>query len=306
MREFLIVLLAAGFCLMTVLYLSYRRQIVKICRQMSFLEQNDTNMLLTSQLSCREIMELTEHMNNLRTLARERVCAYQKKEERLKQTITNLAHDIRTPLTSMDGYLQLLKESREEAERERYMEVIQGRVEILGKLLEELFLYMKLQNDSYRLDMDRENITQIICESVFSFYGQFQRAGIFPEVDFVERPIWINCSRSAVDRIVHNIIKNALEHGEGEIRLWLREENGWVIFRCANRVRQPQCIDMERIFEEFYKAESARGNAASTGLGLSIAKSLAEKMGGEIRAWLEGDMFCVEMSVKYGLAELKT
>lgn len=306
MREFLIVLLAAGFCLMTVLYLSYRRQIVKICRQMSFLEQNDTNMLLTSQLSCREIVELTEHMNDLRTLARERVCAYQKKEERLKQTITNLAHDIRTPLTSMDGYLQLLKESREEAERERYMEVIQGRVEILGKLLEELFLYMKLQNDSYRLDMDRENITQIICEAVFSFYGQFQRAGIFPEVDFVERPIWINCSRSAVDRIVHNIIKNALEHGEGEIRLWLREENGRVIFRCANRVRQPQCIDMERIFEEFYKAESARGNAASTGLGLSIAKSLAEKMGGEIRAWLEGDMFCVEMSVKYGLAELKT
>lgn len=206
----------------------------------------------------------------------------------------------------MDGYLQLLKESREEAERERYMEVIQGRVEILGKLLEELFLYMKLQNDSYRLDMDRENITQIICEAVFSFYGEFQRAGIFPEVDFVERPIWINCSRSAVDRIVHNIIKNALEHGEGEIRLWLREENGRVIFRCANRVRQPQCIDMERIFEEFYKAESARGNAASTGLGLSIAKSLAEKMGGEIRAWLEGDMFCVEMSVKYGLAELKT
>lgn len=306
MREFLIVLLTAGFCLMTVLYLSYRRQIVKICRQMSFLEQNDTNMLLTSQLSCREIVELTEHMNDLRTLARERVCAYQKKEERLKQTITNLAHDIRTPLTSMDGYLQLLKESREEAERERYMEVIQGRVEILGKLLEELFLYMKLQNDSYRLDMDRENITQIICEAVFSFYGQFQRAGIFPEVDFVERPIWINCSRSAVDRIVHNIIKNALEHGEGEIRLWLREENGRVIFRCANRVRQPQCIDMERIFEEFYKAESARGNAASTGLGLSIAKSLAEKMGGEIRAWLEGDMFCVEMSVKYGLAELKT
>lgn len=299
MRELLIVLLGTGFCLTTVLYLSYRRQIATICRQMSFLEQNDTNMLLTSRLSCREIVELTEHMNDLRVLARKRVCEYQKKEERLKQTITNLAHDIRTPLTSMDGYLQLLKESREETERERYMEVIQGRVEILGKLLEELFLYTKLQNDSYRLELDRENITQIVCEAVFSFYGEFRKAGISPEVDFVERPVWVNCSRSAVGRIVHNMVKNALEHGEGEIRLWFGEENGRAVFRCANRVGRPEEIDMERVFEEFYKAESARGNTVSTGLGLSIAKSLAEKMGGEVCARLEGNMFCVEMSVKF-------
>ncbi|MBD5460805.1 MAG: HAMP domain-containing histidine kinase [Lachnospiraceae bacterium] len=298
MREVLTVFLAAGFFLMTVLYISYRRQIVKICRQMSFLEQNDTNMLLTSSLSCREIVELTGHMNDLRILAREKVCEYQKQEERLKQTITNLAHDIRTPLTSMDGYLQLLKESQDEAERKRYMGVIQGRVEILGKLLEELFLFAKLQNDSYRLEMDRENITQIVCEAVFSFYGEFQKTNISPEVDFVERPVWVNCSRSAVSRIVHNMIKNALEHGDGEIRLWLGEDNGRVIFRCINRVKRPKDIDMERVFEQFYKAENARGNTASTGLGLSIARSLAEKMGGEIRARLEEDMFCVEMSMK--------
>ena len=71
-----------------------------------------------------------------------------------------------------------------------------------------------------------------------------------------------------------------------------------MIFRCTNRVKRPEDIDMERVFEQFYKAENARGNTASTGLGLSIARSLAEKMGGKIRARLEEDMFCVEMSMK--------
>lgn len=299
MREILTVLLAAGFLTVTALYILYRRQIVKICRQMSFLEQNDTNMLVTSDLSRREIVELTGQINDLRILTREKVCEYQKKEERLKQAVTNLAHDIRTPLTSMDGYLQLLKNSDDMEKQKRYLEIIQGRVEILGDLLEELFLYTKLQNDNYQLELQRENMTQIVCDTLFSFYEEFQKAGISPQVNFTERPIWVNCSRIAVGRIVQNMIKNGLQHGGEEIRLNLWEEDGKAFFLCANRVRQPENIDMDRVFEQFYKAESARGNTASTGLGLSIAKSLAEKMGGEIRAWLEGDMFCVEMSVKF-------
>lgn len=297
-----VLVLAAGLIAVLTIHVIYRRQIQDICRQISFLETEETNKLVTTHLSAKEVVRLTEGINSLNTEAKRKVRDCRIKEERLKEAISNISHDIRTPLTSMDGYFQLLKESGKEEEQERYLDIIQGRIENLTMLLEELFMYTRLQNEGYVLEMERENITQLVLDAVFSFYGEFKKAAIVPEISFEEEPVYVRCSKAAVSRIVCNLVKNALAHGEKYLKITWERQGDRQVFSCANRVKDPESIDVEQVFDRFYKADHARtgtayaGKAPSTGLGLAIAKELAEKMNGEINAVLSGEEFTVSVS----------
>ena len=102
----------------------------------------------------------------------------------LKETITNLSHDIRTPLTSLDGYFQLLQQSDSEEERRKYVGIIQSRISSLKEMLEELFTYTRLQDADYELEMERIDFGKCAYDTVFSFYDEFQNRGIEPQVDF--------------------------------------------------------------------------------------------------------------------------
>ena len=217
-----------------------------------------------------------------------------KNEEHLKETITNLSHDIRTPLTSLDGYFQLLAQSDSEEEQRHYIEVIQSRISSLKDILEELFTYTKLQNEQYELKMETVDFGKCVYDTVFSFYDEFQTKGLEPEIDFCEENILIEGNTEAIRRILQNIIKNALVHGSQKIRMKLFSENNDIIFLCENDLENPGDIDIKKIFSKFYKADTAR-TSNTTGLGLSIAKSLVERMDGTIIAKIENDMFLIRV-----------
>lgn len=212
----------------------------------------------------------------------------------MKETITNLSHDIRTPLTSLDGYFQLLVQSDSEQERQHYLEVIQNRLQSLKDMLEELFTYTKLQDAEYTLELTRMDFTQCVCDTAFSFYDAFQDRSVTSQADFTEKQLLIDGNEQAVRRIVQNILKNALTHGKSLISLALFRTDGAVCFRCENDVEHPEEIDIEQVFSRFYKADSAR-TRVSSGLGLSIAKGLAEKMNGTITAALQDNRFSIEL-----------
>ena len=218
----------------------------------------------------------------------------QHNEMQLKETITNLSHDIRTPLTSLDGYFQLLQQSDSEEERRKYVGIIQSRISSLKEMLEELFTYTRLQDADYELETGRIDFGKCAYDTVFSFYDEFQNRGIEPQVDFCGGHLFVRANDEAVRRALQNLIRNALVHGHTGISLELFEENGKAVFRCSNDVAHPEEIDIERVFSRFYKADSARTHT-STGLGLSIAKGLVERMDGEIRAELEEERFVVEI-----------
>lgn len=292
--QIITVILCILLIITTIQYLRYRRQIRNICRQMSFMEKQETNRMITTDCSGKEILELAEHINYLNDLRKHQVREYKLKDERLKEAITNLSHDIRTPLTSLNGYFQLMQDSDNEAERDHYGKIIEGRIDSLQNLLEELFTYTKLQNDSYELDMEKVNITRIVCENFFSFYEEFKTRNITPRVQVDDSAAWVMCNQTAVGRIIHNIIKNALSHGKDEIELQIKQENEKFIFICKNKVENPEEIDMNQVFTRFYRADSAR-RGVSTGLGLAIAKELTECMKGEITAELERDVFSIRI-----------
>ena len=277
-----------------VLWGLYRRQVKKINQQMDFLQRHQTNLRLTSDLPFPEANQLIDGINQIIDRSREIQQQAQQNETNLKDTITNLSHDIRTPLTSLDGYFQLLLQSDSEQERQRYISIIQTRIDSLKDMLEELFTYTKLQNTSYQLPMEPVDFSKCVYDTVFSFYRDFQEKGISPRTEFCNGHFYIAGNEEALHRAIQNLIKNALEHSHTQISLELFYRENQVGFRCSNDVKHPEEIDIHQVFHRFYKADPARTHS-STGLGLSIAQGLTEQMGGTISASLEQNLFAVQI-----------
>lgn len=288
------ILATAAAVSVTGLWIAYRRQVKKIERKLTFLEEHRTNMSLTSDLPFSELNGLIDSINKIVQNTRQMQQAAKQSEDSLKETITNLSHDIRTPLTSLDGYFQLLSQTESEEEREHYIRVIQSRITGLKDMLEELFTYTKLQNEKYQLESEETDFGQSVYDTIFSFYDAFKEKAIEPEIDFYEGRLYIEASREALRRALQNVVKNAMEHGEKRITLRLWEDGGCAVFSCSNDVSDESKTDMEHIFDRFYKGDTAR-STASTGLGLSITKGLTEKMNGTVTAQLAASVFTVEI-----------
>ena len=275
--------------------ISYKRQVKDICRQLRFLQECDSNMLITTEMKKGHIGELAELLNTLLKERKKGRADYQKKEQMIADIYTNLSHDIRTPLTSLDGYFQLLEETQEENDRKRYIQIIQERIESLKEMLEELFTYTKLQNGTYELKLEPQNVGQILKETVFSYYDDWAEQEISPQFEITEEPVWIRGNKQALRRTIQNIIKNGLDHGNKEIRIQLSRNEKQMELVFQNKIEPGEQIDISRVFERFYKADKARSKS-STGLGLSIAKGFVEKMHGEIAAEIKEDGFCIKIS----------
>ena len=252
---------------------SYMRQVKDICRQLRFLREHESNMLITKEIKLGNIKELTDLLNEMIKERKEEAAQYVKKERMIADTYTNLS----------------------EADRKRYIEIIEERIESLKEMLEELFTYTKLKNETYELKKERQNLTQILKETVFSYYDEWAERGIVPEFDLTDTPVWIMGNGQALRRIIQNIVKNGLDHGNKELKIQLKKKENRAKLVFKNRVEYPDRIDLQRVFERFYKADEARSKN-STGLGLSITKGFVLKMSGEISAQMKGDWFSIHIS----------
>lgn len=275
---------------LAITFTAYRRQVKNTCRHLAFMEKNKTNLRLRGELDFRELNELADSVNRLLDNSDKLKREVLQSGQELKDAITSISHDIRTPLTSLDGYFHLLSEAQTDEERSKYISVIRGRIDVLGSMLEELFTYTKLQNEQYSITLSEIDIKKCVLDTLFSFYNDIDERGITPEMDICEERVSTIGNTEAMGRIVQNIVKNALEHGSGELRISFGRSDGKVVFVCENSVDSPESIDISQVFRRFYRSDEAR-TKSSTGLGLAIAKGLAEKQGGTLTADLDGNMF---------------
>ncbi len=282
------------FIYVLIRYLMYRRQVQEICRQLEFLQQEATNKRLQTDLSSQDIVNLTVQINNLLDKQENKEIEIRKKENHLKETIANISHDIRTPLTSIKGFFELYLREKDEKQKKYYEKVIRDRMDDVTLLLEELFTYTKLQNASYELVLEESNFSQIVMNSLFDFYEQWQESQITPKLEIDEAPAPVLCNESAVKRILTNILRNATIHGKDSIQISYRIQNGQVIFRCSNPVADTEDPNPEQVFDRFYRADAARSHT-SNGLGLSIAMELTQRMDGDIQAMMEDGIFTIEV-----------
>ena len=288
-------ILAGIIILQSIIMWKYQRQVKDICRQLAFLMKHDSNMLIHREFGLGGIGMLSDRLNDLLELRRKEKRYYQEKETLIADTYTNLSHDIRTPLTSLDGYFQLMEACENVEEQRRYLNIIHERIHSLNEMLEELFMFTKLKNESYRLELTSCCINRILKETVFSYYDDWVRREIQPDIQITEEQLYIDGNKQGLSRIIQNVIKNGLDHGEKKIRIVLKREQNRAVLRISNQVIASEQIDIEHVFDRFYKADAARSKT-STGLGLSIAREFVRRMNGEIGAKIEKNEFIVEMS----------
>lgn len=239
--------------------------------------KSDTNTLIDISGNDRAMAELANSINReLRILRTERN-RFRQGDIELKTAVTNISHDLRTPLTAIYGYIDLLGREDLSDEAKYYLAQIKNRSDAMKLLTEELLKYSIITSEG---NMKRENINigNVLEETIISFYGALKQKGITPEVEITDAPVIRQLDRNATCRIFGNIISNALKYSEGDLSVKLNE-NGEIIF--SNNAKDLDPVICEKLFNRFYTVESARN---STGLGLSIAKHLTERMGGNIRS----------------------
>lgn len=248
--------------------------------------KTDTNILIDISSRDKNMRELADRINTeLRLLRKERRC-YQQGDQELKDSVTNISHDLRTPLTAICGYLNHLKHEEKSAAVDEYLAQVQNRVDVMISLTEEMFRY-SIAASSYELKRERINVVSVLGESLLSFYGMMQEKGIQPVIAMPEEPVWRMLDVSALNRIFSNIISNALKHSDGDLFVDMKE-NGTITF--SNTAQTLNSVIVGRLFERFYTVGT---NYYSTGLGLSIAKLLTERMGGQISAEYKGEMLYI-------------
>ena len=298
MNESLIVVTAVlltALLYQSIILMRYRRQIREVCRQLSFHQKNQTNQEIRIDVSTKEIQELQDKINQIFVQCKELEIQHQNSEENLKDVITNISHDIRTPLTSIHGYFQLMCETNEETERKKYADIITRRICSMEVLLEQLFTYVRVQNDGFTVTATACDIKQQLCENLFSFYEDFRQKGIEPKVELPDSAISVFLDVELFSRVLQNILKNALVHGTDEIDVTLKQKEQKVILTIQNRTREEHCPDPQMVFTRFYQGDKSR-STGSTGLGLCIAKELVEKMDGEIQAYYQDEYFGIEIT----------
>lgn len=237
----------------------------------------DTNVQITVSSGDKTVARLAKAINLQLTKLRKIKQQYSDGDRELKEAITNISHDLRTPLTAICGYLDLLEKQNHSEDTERYIEQIRNRSEVLKQLTEELFRY-SIISSTPELSYEKVNLCRVLEESLISFEGTMQQAGIQPEIQMPSVPVWRTLDYSAVVRVFGNIINNAIRYSDGDFEVHL-EENGKITF--SNTANKLTTVEVGKLFDRFYTVDTAR---KSTGLGLAIAKTLVEKMNGKIEA----------------------
>lgn len=270
-------------CVLTILIylLILRHSIREVAEELEEKLRTDTNALISISIGDSSVQLLASRINRqLQALRKERL-KLQTGNDELTTAVTNISHDLRTPLTAICGYLDLLEQEPQSEKSGRYLAVIRERTDAMRSLTEELFCYSVITATTDELRMENVCLNDILEQSLVGFYGALSTRGITPEIRMPEAAIIRKLDSAALRRIFDNILSNAVKYSDGDLAVSLLPD-GTVTF--SNSAPSLSRVQAERLFDRFYTVETARN---STGLGLSIAKLLTEKMGGTITAEYE-------------------
>jgi len=293
----LLITLSILLIIVTVYLLYYKSQIKEIGNQLSFISEHYSFKFIQTQIKPKEISQLIELCNMLLNNQRELNQQFIRRNEEINETIVSLSHDIRTPLTSLDGYLQLAERTEDMQEKKHYITQAQSRTERINILVDELFLYTKLENKEYELDLETIDIVNVLKKRLLTFIDEFSRIGCEPIISFPESSIFVIGNGSAIERVFENIIKNYFLHGEGAMTIRYEEREHEVRLHFINIMKEGKSINLNNIFTRFYKEDASRTNQSS-GLGLSIVKSLMDRMDGYVIADIVEKQFCLSLAFK--------
>ncbi|WP_245604629.1 sensor histidine kinase [Paucisalibacillus globulus] len=260
--------------------LSFKKEVKRIGKQLQDYNNHKTNKKIDMALIEKNIEYIGVEINNLIDLhvkeKREKI----RLENELKQTIANMSHDLRTPLTSIIGYIQMAEANEVSIdERIEFISIAKERAKRLEILLNDFFELSVIESSEYQLQPERLDMKTLTIDVLMSFYDRFNDKNMEPSFAMPESDVFILADRSAVTRVIENLISNAIKHSSGIVVVGLEEKESTVKLIVQNEAHHLTEKDVALLFDRFYVADQSR-TSKSTGLGLSIVNSFMSKMNG--------------------------
>ena len=249
-----------------------------------------SNTLIGISSRDKQIRTLAKEINETLVKLRDAFNRYRLGDAEVKTAITNITHDLRTPLTAISGYIELIEKSDDKEEKDRYFSIIKERVGHMKKLTGELFEYSIITAGEPTEEKQEVNVNKVLENSLMNFYPALKERGIEPEVNITEEAVVRTLYPSYTERIIGNLISNALKYSDGDLEVTLDEKG---LFKIANSSKELSNVDVYRLFDRFYTVESARNY--STGLGLSIVRVLSQRMDLSLNAKYEEGRLVIEI-----------
>ena len=291
---FLVVFLSAAFFWSILYIFRLKRDVRSIKASLQKIKSMDTNMRLTTSTFDKDVTNLACEMNDILHKQKELRLESERMNREFRQGITNISHDLRTPLTSASGYIGLIKSDKvSEAQKLAYLEIVENRLISLASLMSELFEYTQIVEGKMALELESVDVCSLVQEELVSFYDVLVQGNFDVKVDIPEKAVQLIVDRAKLQRVIQNLMGNVLKHGIDELLVKV-DPNGGMTF--TNKVADLEGLDVGQMFERFYTSDTARSDQ-TTGLGLAISKALIEQMGGRIVASLEADLLTVEVVI---------
>lgn len=285
--------LIIGVCILLFYIVLLQRQLHSINRQLCRRLTKNTRQPVGAELINPELNHLIIQINKCLKSEENLRLESLREEKQFKELIANISHDLRTPLTAIKGYQQLLENGPLTEGQQEKLRVAQKYADELGHLIEQFFEYSYLENAAVKINLEPVNLTALVTECLAGAVALFEERGL--RVNLKESSaVTILADRPMTERIVLNLIRNCAAHAAGDIAVAVTASETAEIF-FGNPVESPDDIDAARLFDRFYTGDRARRK--TTGLGLSIVKLLAGQMGGSVGADLQGNQLSIRVQL---------
>lgn len=295
------IMLGGGFLTFFIKYQRLKINIKSINKQVQFIYDRDTHVQIENSVNNEYLKEMVNTINELKNKYFAMEDSLRKKDRLFRETVTNISHDIRTPLAITTGYLQILEDEKLTDEQKGYVNIAKDRMKYLKELLEQMFEFVRIEANEIQLEFKIINIFNILRDVLAMFYDEYEKKGGIECIDIPNERCFVLGDRNAIMRIISNVISNSLVYGDGKYCILAKIENKMCIIKIRNRTQCIEKKDIKFIFDRLYTTDKSR-TSGRTGLGLAIAKKMIELHNGKINAEYEEKERIFSITLKFPIA----
>lgn len=278
-----------------------KKQLRELKKELPLTTQSGYNRQLTVTLSDKDVTELAAEMNRNLEYQKQLKFRTEQAERSMKQSVSDIAHDLRTPLTVIKGNLQMLESSEALSEKGcEYLRICTEKADAMKQMADDFFELSVLESDSGAVQLSRIDLTAVLVEFILDSEAVIRCRGIEPEISLPEKSMFVMADESMLQRMLSNLLNNIMKHAHGSFELSLSERDGRTAISFTNELRPDEFLNTSRLFERTYRGDKAR-NGSGAGLGLYIVKLLADKQGAEATANITDSRLTI--SIVFGAVE---
>lgn len=286
-------ILIAIIIVLIAIIIGYKREFRRIKKEIN----NNLNdyVNIKTKFVDKDLEALVAEVNLIFDSKQKVVAEKNKREEELRASIANMSHDLRTPLTSIMGYLQMIRlENVSEDDKNEYMDILEKRTKSLQQLISSFYDLSRIEGNEYNFNYKKVNLSNILCENIAVFYNDFINNNIEPIIEIDENIKEIISDEGAITRIFSNLIGNMIKHGENFVKITLKQQDDVIITEFINKAIGLTEENVDKLFDRFYTVDKSRSDR-NTGLGLYITKVLVEKLGYNIIVKIDNENLVIKI-----------